>query len=891
MKASCPAFLLLLGAWLIAAGRLPAQEPAPDGEKQPVRGSLVEDRAARKLLEAGDARYDSDEYAKAVEVWQSVIERYPRGRVRFDAHMRLGNYLLDRERAYDRARTHFEATASEDNKDEAQRALATLKMGVCFYEARNYGKCFKVMRDVIEKFPTSPEVNQAYYYIGLGHFQLGHYSRAISALEKVGTALVTDVGKLDKVEAGKRLFVKIEDADLAALANGQMVKVRCQTTQGDSEVVNCLAVGHNVRVVLGSILTTLGKPVPDNGLLEVRGDDKVQVTYVDQHTADRSFDRPLLKEIQVVGDGLVDITDGAYSESLRGVVLGRSVNLQVTDADHDTSDNADTLKAVIEVYREKSAEELETEQAALATKAEATAAAGTPVPNLEQVLEQPKVDPLKLVDRVELVFTEVKLARSLAAADKQPTPESAEAKEAEPAAEAKPAAKEAPAKAPAAKEPAAKEPATKEAAPKESAPKTPATKKPAAKPAQDAPAKDAKSAGATPNAAANAGSAPRPAGSIAASTVAVGKSAKPSEADADPTLDDVPAAAPAAGDDGTIHSGVFRTMVSLVKAEDAVAGNDVLEALPNDVIRLTYIDERNSGDGPRTLKATARAVEGNLGGVRVTRAQISDQELRIQTQLKTASALTNIGNRYKEFGLKKNAAAKYAQALKVCEEISEDATKLGGRLLEETYVQLWQIYYEMDQLELAAAMCQRLQREFPSSGFVDDALLQLAGVVRKQGDLGRAIGIYGRLVEMPTSQLRGEAQFGIAECYEEMAKKTQGPGSTQLFDRSFQEYKKVFDSFPESGRVGEAVSKMANYYYQQKDYSRAIDIFENVLNEHQDAKFLDVILFNYGRCLYRLDRKADARRQFDQLIADFPESPLAGDAKRISEALAKASAQ
>ena len=333
---------------------------------------------------------------------------------------------------------------------------------------------------------------------------------------------------------------------------------------------------------------------------------------------------------------------------------------------------------------------------------------------------------------------------------------------------------------------------------------------------------------------------------------------------------------------------MFRATVSLVKAEEAIPTNDVLEALPNDVVRVTYLDERNSGDGPRTIKTSARAVEGNLGGVRVTRAQISDQELRIQTQLKTASALTNIGNRYKEFGLKKNADAKYGQALKVCEEITDDAMKLGGRLLEETYVQLWQIYYEMDQLELAAAMCQRLQREFPSSGFVDDALLQLAGVVRKQGDLGRAIGIYSRLVEMPSSQLRGEAQFGIAECYEDMAKKATGPGATQLFDRSFQEYKKVFDSFPESGRVGEAVSKMANYYYQQKDYARAIDIFESVLNDHPDAKFLDVILFNYGRCLYRLDRKPDARQQFDQLIADFPESPLAADAKRISEALAKA---
>ena len=41
------------------------------------RSSLVEDRAARKLLEAGDARYESDEFKQAVEVWQSVIERYP----------------------------------------------------------------------------------------------------------------------------------------------------------------------------------------------------------------------------------------------------------------------------------------------------------------------------------------------------------------------------------------------------------------------------------------------------------------------------------------------------------------------------------------------------------------------------------------------------------------------------------------------------------------------------------------------------------------------------------------------------------------------------------------------------------------------------------------------
>src|SRR4029078_7705219 len=144
------------------------------------------------------------------------------------------------------------------------------------------------------------------------------------------------------------------------------------------------------------------------------------------------------------------------------------------------------------------------------------------------------------------------------------------------------------------------------------------------------------------------------------------------------------------------------------------------------------------------------------------------------------------------------------------------------------------------------------------------------------------------VVRMEKSQLKGEAQYGIGECYEEMAKNSQCGASAQLFDRAFQEHKKVFDLYPDSGRVGEAVAKMANYYYQQKDYSRAIDIFETVLADHPDAKFLDVILFNYGRCLYRMDRKSDARRQFDQLIAEFPESPLAADAKRVAEALAKA---
>jgi TolA-binding protein len=780
------------------------------------RSSIVEDRAAKKLVEAGDSRLEANEPRKAVEVWQSVVERYPRSKVRFTAHMRLGVYFLERDRAYDKARVQFESVTDEENKDEDQRAEATLKMGICFYEARNYGKCFGVMRDVIEKFPVSTHINQAYYYIGLGHFQLGHYSRAISAFEKVGTSLGDEDDRVQKVEAGKRLFVKIEDADLAALEPGRPVTVECRATSGDVEKMKCFPIGRNVRIVLGSLVTRLGVPRPGNGTLEVKGDDKVEVVYIDEHTADKEFNRKRLHDVTVVGDGVVSITDGAFSETLQGVVLGKSINIQTQDADRDTTDAADKISAIVELHRLKTDEEIELETAKLIESGDIELEEG----------ETPKVDRYKKIDQVSVTLAEV-LIETMRSVDGV----LADPIGVEPTDDKKPADE------------------TKAAADK--------------KAAQDEPEDSAASA--VDKAIAKAGKTPA--------------KAKPAAAPPKTTAEPV--------EDNSIHSGVFRTTVPLAKADEIIQGDAILQALPGDLVRIVYEDKNNTTPEPILAKAEAKCIEGNLGGVRVTRTQISDRELRVKTKLKTAHALTNIGNRYKEFGLKKNADGKYQQALVLCEEIMIEARRLGGRLLEETYVQLWKIYFEMDKLELAAAMAQRLQREFPNSGFVDDALLQLADVARKQGSLNRAIGIYNRLVRMETSQLRGEAQFGIAECYDTMAEAVAGAASDQLYDRAFQEYKKVFDQFPESGRVGEAVARMAAHYYRQKDYARAIDTFETVLSNHPDAKFLDVILFNYGRCLYRMKRMKEARQRFDQLIGDYPESALAGDARKISEALVK----
>lgn len=807
--------------WALFVSILPvsqAQEVEPSAAPATgMRGSLVEDRAARQLIEAGEARMDANETEKALEIWKSVIERYPRSRVRFAAHMKLGKYYLDRERAYDRARSHFEEVTIEDNRDDDQRAEAMLNVGVCHYWSRLYGKCFQVMRDVIEEFPVSPQVNQAYYYIGLGHFQQGHYSRAIEALEKVGTTLTDEDSNNEKLEAGKRFFVKVEDADLAVLDAEDSVDVICKSSGGDEEVVACFPIGRNVRIVLGSLPTGLGVPRAGNGTLEVKGGDIVQVLYKDSHTKDKQVDVEVISEVIVVGDGVVQFKDGAFHESLNGVVLGKTANIEIVDADRDVTENADSIQATISIYRRKTDEEIETEQAELIAK-QGVPEEGADTPDnspLDDIPlfddEEQKVDPFKLIETLQITLAEARVKQQRKQILLTPEEEDALRQESEePASELQPNSETEPA-----------EPANVE---------TPAPEQPAQENegVQEAPESTA------------------------------------------------------------VHSGVFRATVAVVRSEEAAADGQ-LQALPGDQIRITYEDQLHTGEGIAVLTSKGRCLEGNIGGVRVTRALITDEELRVQTQLKTADALTRIGNRYKEFGLKKKAEEKYAQALGVCEQIMPEVQKLRGRLLEETYVQLWHVYFEMDRLNLAAAMCERLQREFPASGFVDDALLQLADVARVGGELNRAIGIYTRLANMKTSQLRGEAQFGIAECFEAMADaQASEAASSQLKDKAFQEYKKVYDQFPESGRVGEAVAKMANHYYLQKDYSRAIDTFETVLESHPDARFLDVILFNYGRCLFRMDRRSPARQRFEQLIADFPESQLAPEAKKIAEALKNA---
>ena len=699
--------------------------------------NLVDDKKAKALLDAGDARFEAGELPAALDLYKAVLDRYPVSRWRFLARLKMGKQFL-KEKKFDLALDQFRRVAVDDNKDLDQRGDSSLQIGICFFEMGKFEEAFGELRKVIKLHPGTPYSNDAYYYIGQAHFKLGRYGNAIEAFKNVGTSIDPSAQEAEKLDAGKRLFVKIDDKDLSSQASEAGVPVVVETTSGDKEKVTCFAVTPGASILMGSIRTQLGDAKPGDGILQLIGTDKIKVTYVDKQTAAAQLNVVRTKEIRVVGNARVKVVDGAFAEAVGAVVLDKPTFLFVQDSDRDISAKSDEIEVIVRTKRP-------VEENPDSEKAEKPAA------NIAAALEAAeKAEPVfKVIDEKKVKLVE------------------------------------------------------------------------------------------------------RP----------------------------VDGAAPGAA----VHTGVFIGSIQIARQGDTPNPSAIV-AQVNDILEIEYLDEVSLEAKPVARKTVARVIEGNLNPLQVANAKINDEELKFKTALKTSEALKNIGNIYKDLGLTKQSIDRYKQALVETEQVARSYGALNQRLLEQTYVQMWKIYYAMDDLGRAAQMCLELQRRFPESPFVDDALLLMGQVSQKQGKFQEAIGVYRRLAALKNSPLAPAAAYAIGECYEEL-------GTTQknkiYDDEAFLAFKGCFEKFPNSNQAGDALSKMAEYYYSKEDFNRALDIYEEALQQYQDSKFIDVVLYNYGRCLVKMKKLDGAVEKFNQLISTYPNSKMVSNAQKIVEAIEK----
>ncbi len=356
---------LLLGTVLPPSGF--AQGSGRERRRQP--GASESDMDARRLLVRARELLDAFETERGVRMLESVAEQYPASRVRFEAWLALGKHYLD---VRDQTKAvHYlgqiralyvdgETLAGDD----LERYLESLYLtGVAHFQVRQYGPAFTALRRITNLYPNTVWANQAYYYIGMCHFAQQNWSKAIEALSLVGTFADADGPTADLVEAGRRIYVKVQDADLPVLtALGGKVQVQIETQSGDSEQIECVPLAVGADVFIGSIQTSPGPLAIGDGVLQVIGGDVIITHYMDEN--DQAGTTNVLRETRtrVVGTGTLGFTLGDLETMTPAVFLDQPLFLLLQDLDLDLTSAADTAEVRI-VARYKDEEDASSEQA------------------------------------------------------------------------------------------------------------------------------------------------------------------------------------------------------------------------------------------------------------------------------------------------------------------------------------------------------------------------------------------------------------------------------------------------------------------------------------------------------------------------------------------------
>ncbi len=335
---------------------LQAAGPGPDdGSAGPVSNEFI----ARRLYQRAEELLEMGEADRAIKMFETIISQHPRTLAKYEALLAIGKHHAESGR-------HLKAIEQLKRIKPLARTQEVLSgkrleiyleslylSGVGQFHMKDYAAAFPILRKITRDHPNSVWANQAYYYIGLCHFAQSNWSKAIDALSLVGTFVDPDSPSVDYVEAGRRFYVKIEDADLPVLYRlGKTTRLEIETSRGDRETVECIPLSMQQAIFLASVPTEIALPKANDGKLQVSGGDAIEARYADGNTRQGRKDVLRQARVKVVSTGSVQFTTGTYESPAVAAFLGQPLFVVVRDADLDTSARADSAEVTLEVrYR------------------------------------------------------------------------------------------------------------------------------------------------------------------------------------------------------------------------------------------------------------------------------------------------------------------------------------------------------------------------------------------------------------------------------------------------------------------------------------------------------------------------------------------------------------
>jgi outer membrane protein assembly factor BamD (BamD/ComL family) len=323
------------------------------------------DVEARRLFDKAQELLQAEETERAVKMLESVIEQYPKSRMRFCAALALGKHYMDVHEQV-KAISYLNQLRALDQPDKelspADKDMLLESMyltGVANFQARQYGAAFPILRKITTQYPNSVWANQAYYYIGMCHFAQQNWNKTIEALSLVGTFVDPSSPSVQYVEAGRRFYIKIQDADLPVLQNlGKKVFVTMETTHGDKEKTECIPLTAEADVFIGSIPTEIGATKTGDNILQVIGGDVVTTRYEDENSQDGKANVSRESKVKIVSTASLTFTLGDTETKAAAAFLDQPLFVVLQDTDLDLSDKADVAEVkVVSRYKEQEPED------------------------------------------------------------------------------------------------------------------------------------------------------------------------------------------------------------------------------------------------------------------------------------------------------------------------------------------------------------------------------------------------------------------------------------------------------------------------------------------------------------------------------------------------------
>jgi TolA-binding protein len=338
-----------------------------------------------------------------------------------------------------------------------------------------------------------------------------------------------------------------------------------------------------------------------------------------------------------------------------------------------------------------------------------------------------------------------------------------------------------------------------------------------------------------------------------------------------------PAPSPADASPGdAVHTGRFGgrfDLAAFVEDQPVDQADGVLTVAVGDEIVATWADELNiAGPVPRTVTARTIVASEIDSKPRAVQYEVGDPVVAAKKNLVEAAAFLELGRIFKAMGLMKGAVEKVGEGITRIEPIIRQSGAIPASLTEEAFRTKWELHIVADDFNAAIQTCELFNRLYPESPFVDRALLQIGRIKEEGRKPQEAIAVYQRILNLPASQIKPEAQFRIAQATE----KLEGNASAE---QAIVQYKLCAERYPDSPFAGESLGKLVDYHIEKKDNTAANDLLEQIFQDYPDAQFLDAMLLKWVVVAYRTGDFQKAYDKCTQLLFEYPASPYAERAR------------